>query len=220
MARRSEPVLVIGLGRFGFSLCRELLRQRIAVTAIDRDYDQVQRAADYIPHVLTGDCTEEAVLREAGVMDFSRVVVAIGVDQQSSILTTSILSDLGIPEIWARALGRRHASILSRVGAHHVVQPEADMGERVAHLIGGRVQEYLELDANWALVRTQPPRGLIGIPLGESALRRRRGITVVSVRPSGTGQFQHADAQTVLNAGDDVLVVGKPTDIDDFLESR
>lgn len=217
MAPRTEPVFVIGLGRFGFSLARQLERSGTRVVAIDSDIDQVQRAADHLTEVMAGDGTDEQVLVQAGVSDFTRAVVAIGADQQDSILATSILSDLGVREIWARALGARQAKILQRVGAHHVVQPESDMGERVAHLVGGKMREYVELGPDWVLVATRPPKYLVGVRLGDTQLRRQRGVTVVSVRTENTDRYEHADTDTVLSFGDEIMVVGRRRAIEDFV---
>ncbi|HYP46781.1 MAG TPA: NAD-binding protein [Propionibacteriaceae bacterium] len=84
-------------------------------------------------------------------------MVAIGSDQQSSILTTALLTDLGIGNICAKALDRQHAKILERIGAHHAFQPEHKMGERVAHLLSGQMQDYVEVDEDWPSTRQHRP---------------------------------------------------------------
>lgn len=219
MARtRLESVLVIGLGRFGSSLALELNRRGTDVLALDRDLALVQRLAGVIGRVVAVDSTDLDALREIGAAEFDRAVVAIGVDQQSSILTTSLLSDLGVSDIWAKALDHQHARILERVGAHHVFQPEQEMGERVAHLISGRMLDYVELDRDWALVKSSPPAFLVGVPLGASRLRAKHDVTVVSVKPEGSDAFTTADADTVLRYGDQIVVVGKVADVEKFVE--
>lgn len=215
---RTESVLVIGLGRFGSSLARELGRRGTDVLALDRDLGVVQRLAGVIGRVVAVDTTDVDALREVGAAEFDRAVVAIGVDQQSSILTTALLSDLGISNIWAKALDHQHARILERVGAHHVFQPEHEMGERVAHLISGRMLDYVELDRDWALVKAAPPAFLVGVPLGQSRLRAKHNVTVVSVKPEHTDDFKPADATTVLRYGDQILVVGKVAAVERFVE--
>ena len=216
MARFIEPVVVIGLGRFGTALASELTRGGTEVLAIDSRESVVQRLAGQLRHVVTADSTDIDALRELGVDQFERAVVAIGNDQQSSILTTSLLADLEIADIWAKALDAQHARILSRIGAHHVVQPEAEMGERVAHLVSGRMLDYIGLDLDWALIKTNPPRDIVGVPLGQSKLRARHHVTVVSVKPEGGVDFTYADADTVLRYGDEILVVGHLNDLEKF----
>ncbi|GLY15356.1 hypothetical protein Kisp01_23710 [Kineosporia sp. NBRC 101677] len=148
-------------------------------------------------------------------------MVAIGSDIQASILSTSLLADLEIPNIWAKATNQQHASILSRVGAHHVVFPEHEMGERVAHLLSGRLLDYVELDADFAVIKMKPPRAVVGMPLRESKLRSRWGVTVVAVKPENPGPrsgpgFTYATPDTVLAYGDLILVVGTIEKVERF----
>jgi trk system potassium uptake protein len=218
LAKYAEPVLVLGLGRFGLALTNELLRGGTQVLAVDRDELHVQRLSAIIPNVVVADSTDVAALRQVGAGEFSRAVVAMGGNQEASILTTSILSDMGVKQIWAKALNEQHARILARVGAHHVIQPENDMGERVAHLVGGRMLDYLEIDDNWVLAKAKPPQFLVGISLGESRLRATHRVTVVAYRPERETNFRHTDASTVLTYGDDILAMGTPADLEAFVE--
>lgn len=201
------PVVVIGLGRFGSALALELARRGTEVLAIDNRPKVVQALAGRLTHVITADATDIDALRELGVDEFYRAVVAIGGDLEASILTTSLLAELEIEEIWAKAVTHQHKRILERIGAHHIVLPEHDMGERVAHLVGGRMLDYMEVDEDFALVKTRPPRELVGVPLGETRLRSKYGVTVVCVKSVGE-QFTYATPDTVLQYGDVILVAG------------
>lgn len=216
--REKHPVAVIGLGRFGTSVAFELDRRGIEVLAIDSRPEVVQRLAGRLSQVVVADSTDEDALREVGITSFRRAVVAISTDLQSSILTTALLSDLGVQHIWAKGQSRQHARILERVGAHHVVLPESDMGERVAHLVSGRLLDWLEIEDDWVLARARTPQALIGVPLGQSGLRTKFRVTVVSVRPGGENSFCAVDAETTLGAQCQILVVGKPDDVERFVE--
>lgn len=218
MARHQEPVVVIGLGRFGSALALELDRRGTDVLAIDSRATLVQRLSGRLSRVVTADATDIDVLRELGLGDFRRAVVAIGTDQQASIVTTALLSDLDVDDIWAKALDRQHASILSRVGAHHVVLPEHEAGERVAHLVSGRLLDWIEIAEDWALAKTKPPREFVGVPLGQSGMRQKRHVTVVSVKAQGQPRFCHAGNDTVLSYGDEILVAGHPDDVERFVD--
>lgn len=112
---RNEPVVVIGLGRFGSALALELAKRGTEVLAIDSQPKIVQSMVGQLPHVITADSTDIEALRQLGVGDFHRAVVAIGTDIQASILTTSLLAELGIPDIWAKAITGQHRNILTRV---------------------------------------------------------------------------------------------------------
>ncbi|GLZ12698.1 potassium transporter [Actinomadura sp. NBRC 104425] len=214
---RHDPVVVIGLGRFGTALALELAARGTEVLAIDRRPKIVQGLAGRITQIAAADATDLEALRELGVAEFYRAVVAIGGDLESSILVTSLLVELGVDDIWAKAVTHQHKRILERIGAHHIVLPEHDMGERVAHLVSGRMLDYIELDDGYALVKTHPPREFVGVPLGETKLRSKHGVTVVAVKPKGES-FTYATADTVLQYGDVVLVAGPAGKAERFAE--
>ncbi|MEV0351466.1 TrkA family potassium uptake protein [Nonomuraea sp. NPDC050680] len=215
--RNSDPVVVIGLGRFGAALALELTRRGAQVLAIDNRASMAQRLSGQITHIATADSTDMEALRQLGVPDFYRAVVAIGSDLEASILTASLLVELEIDDIWAKAISRQHGQILRRIGVHHVVLPEHDMGERVAHLVSGRMLDYMQVDENFALVKTRPPREYIGVPLGESNLRRKYGVTVVAVKSEGE-EFTYATAETELGYGDVIIVSGRTEQVERFAE--
>jgi trk system potassium uptake protein len=218
LASHKEPVAVIGLGRFGTALARELARGGTEVLAVDSRPDIVQRLSGQLGHVVVADSTDPDALTEIGIADFNRVVVAIGNDLEASILTTALLAELEIPDIWAKAVSRQQATILERIGAHHVVFPEQDMGERIAHLVAGRLLDWVELDPQWVFAKTRPPREIVGIPLGETGLRKKHRITVVSVKPEHQASYTHADYDTVLTYGSVIVIAGRPDDVERFVE--
>jgi len=209
--------VVIGLGRFGSAVASALTGMGHEVLGIDLDDDLVQDHMDLLTHVVAADTTNQKVLEQLGVADFSHAVVGIG-DVESSILTTSELASIGLPDIWAKAATAAHGRILERVGAHHVVFPEGDMGERVAHLVTGRMIDYIELDDDFALVETTAPREVVGKSLGEAGIRDRFGVTVVCVKPIGQS-FTYATPDTVIGAGDLLLVAGKTAHAERFAET-
>ncbi|MQA86094.1 MAG: TrkA family potassium uptake protein [Streptosporangiales bacterium] len=211
-------MVVIGLGRFGSALALELTRLGTEVLAVDNRPKVVQNLAGQLTHVVTADSTDIEALRQIGVPEFYRAVVAIGTDVEASILTTSMLVELEIEDIWAKAVTLQHGRILERIGTHHVVFPEHDMGERVAHLVSGRLLDYVEIDQDYAMVKTKPPKELVGIPLGESRLRSKYGVTVASVKTEDEA-FTYATPETVLMYGDIIVVVGKIGDIERFAEA-
>ncbi|MGN9842148.1 potassium channel family protein [Nonomuraea sp. H19] len=214
---KGDPVIVIGLGRFGSSLAMELTRRGTEVLAIDHRPKITQALAGHITQIATADATDIEALRQLGVPDFYQAVVAIGSDIEASILTTSLLVELEVEDIWAKAISTQHGRILSRIGAHHVVFPEHDMGERVAHLVSGRMLDYMQVDENFALAKTKPPKEYVGVPLGRSNLRRKFGVTIVAVKSPGE-DFTYATAETELTYGDIILVSGRTEQVERFAE--
>lgn len=212
---KGEPVVVIGLGRFGSALALELTRRGVEVLAIDRRSKVVQSLSIHLAHVVAADSTDIEALRQLGVPDFYRAVVAIGTDIQASVLTTLLLAELQVDDIWAKAITGQHGRILERIGAHHVVFPENDMGERVGRTLSGGMLDYIELDKNFAIVKTVPPKDLVGIPLGDSRLQTKYGVMVLSVKSQGEN-FTSATPDTVLLYGDVIVVAGTVKDVERF----
>ncbi|MFD1934139.1 MULTISPECIES: potassium channel family protein [Nonomuraea] len=214
---RNDPVVVIGLGRFGTALALELTRRGTEVLAIDSRPKVVQALSGQITQIAIADSTDSEALTQLGVPDFYRAVVAIGNDLEASILTTSLLVDMAVEDIWAKAVSRQHGQILTRIGAHHVVLPEHDMGERVAHLVSGRMLDYMQVDEGFALAKTRPPKEYVGVRLGSSGLRKKFGVTVVAVKSPGE-EFTYATAETELSYGDVILVSGRTENVERFAE--
>jgi trk system potassium uptake protein TrkA len=170
--RRSDTVLVIGLGRFGSALATSLEDMGHDVLGVDLDPGLVADHASALSQVMEADTTRLDTLRQIGAEDVGAAVVAIGTDIEASILTTAALVDLGVTPIWAKALTEPHARILERIGASEVVFPERDMGVRVAHQVTGRMIDWFQLDDGFALVETRAPASMIGKTLQESQARR------------------------------------------------
>jgi trk system potassium uptake protein TrkA len=209
--------VVIGLGRFGKSLALELMEEGTEVLGIDEDPKNVQRLAGRLTHVVEADSTNEEALRQLSVHEFDRAVVGIGSNLEASILTASILVNFGIRSIWAKAISHSHKLILTQLGVHHVVRPEHDMGKRVAHLVRGRMIDYIEFDDGYAIVKTTPPESLHGLPLGESRVRSKFGVTIVGVKRKGE-DFTHATPETVVEDGDLIIVSGPEDNVEGFSE--
>lgn len=214
-AKPGEQVLVAGLGRFGGAVAAELGRLGMEVLGIDNIPKNVQYYADLVTHVVEGDATDVEVLRQLGVGELRHAVVGIGSDIEASILTTAALDELGVPGIWAKAVSATHGRILERVGAHHVIHPEHDMGHRVAHLVGGRVQEWFQIDEDFAIVETTAPGRLVGRSLAELDVRAKHHVTVVFVKAAG-GSFTDATPDTVLERDDVLLVAGSTSAVEAF----
>ncbi|WP_193103457.1 TrkA family potassium uptake protein [Brachybacterium sp. FME24] len=217
MARgaRDDGVLVIGLGRFGASIALTLEKLGTQVLAIDEQEDLVQKYSGQLTHVVRADATQPEVLDQVGAGDFSIAVVGVGTSIESSVLIAANLVDLGKPVIWAKAISAAHGRILQRIGSHHVVYPEADAGKRVAHLVNGRLMDFIEFDDGFAIVKMRPPREVQGMTLAESDIRAKFGVTVVGVKSPGK-DFTYAVPETMVAAHDLVIVSGHTHLIEKF----
>ena len=215
----SDGVVVIGMGRFGESLARELMASGTEVMGIDADDKTVQRLAGLLTHVVAADSTDEQALRQLGIHEFERVVVGIGSNLEASILTCSVLQAIGVKDIWGKAISAAHGRILSQLGVQHVIRPEHDTGRRVAHLVAGRLLDYIEFDDGFAIVKMRPPKCTLEEPLGNSGVRTKYGVTIVGVKREGQ-DFTHATQETVVHEGDLIIVSGPRNKVEDFSEMR
>jgi trk system potassium uptake protein TrkA len=208
-------VLVVGLGRFGSALAEDLQRLGHDVLAVDASYDLVQEWSDRLTHVAQVDATSPTAMRQIGAHEVDVAVVAIGTGIEASLLSTGVLVDLGIREIWAKAITTAHGRLLERIGAGHVVYPERETGKRVAHLLSGRLMDYIEFDDGFAIVKMKAPREAFGKTLGETALRSKYGVTIVGVKRAGQ-DFTHAIPETLVQDGDLLIVSGASHLIEKF----
>jgi trk system potassium uptake protein TrkA len=215
-AQHQGAILVVGLGRFGSAVAATLTQMGHEVLAIDTDGERVTEHSEVVTHAALADSTSERVLRQLGVPELNTAIVCIGNDIEASVLTTAALVDLGVSNVWAKAITESHGRILERVGASHVVFPEAEMGGRVAHLVTGSMIEYIALDEDFVLIETRAPMVIVGRPLVETGLRANFKVTVVCVKPEG-GAFTYANFDTVLGPNDLIVVAGHRDDIARFV---
>lgn len=214
----SDNIVVVGLGRFGGAVAEALMRMGHDVMGIDRDTELVQLWADKLTHAVQADSTNEDVMRQLGVAEFSHAIVGIGTDLAASLMSLMVLTELGIKDIWVKALTPEHGQIAKRVGAHHIVYPEADMGARVAHLITGRMMDYIEFDDGFAIAKIRAPDMTHDMTLAQSHVREKFGVTVVGVKRPGE-DFQHALPDTRVLPADILIVSGATRKIEQFASS-
>lgn len=210
-----DSVVVIGLGRFGGAVAQSLMRLGSDVMGIDRKEELVQAWGDRLTHAVQADSTNENVMLQLGVADFSHAIVAIGSDLAASLMTLMVLTELGIKDIWVKAMTPEHGQIAQRIGAHHVVYPEADMGARVAHLITGSMMDFIEFEDGFGIAKIQAPPYTHHQTLAESHVRSRFGVTIVGVKRSNE-DFQHALPETRVLPADLLIVSGPTKKIEEF----
>jgi trk system potassium uptake protein TrkA len=203
-----DDVLVIGLGRFGGAAAVELQKLGHRVLGVEIDGALAESYLGRLTRVVQADASEARIIDTVKARSFSIAVVGIGSSVESSVLASANLVDAGVESIWAKALSPEHGRILERIGVHNVVRPEADSGRRVAHLVNGKLQDYIEFDDGFAIIKMRPPQETLGFTLEQSALRSKYGVTVVGVKSPGQ-DFTYAIPQTKVMQGDTLIVAGK-----------
>ena len=198
--------LVIGLGRFGSAVAVTQDQLGYEILAVEKNPSRVQAFAGRFP-LVEADATSKDALEQLGAREFRSAVVGVGSSLEAAVLITANLVDMGISSIWVKATSSQHGRILRRVGAHHVVYPEFDAGQRAAHLVSGRMLDYIEMEkGGFTIVKMRPPTELHGFTIGQSKVRSRYGVTVFGLMSPGE-PFEYATPDTLVSA-EDVLVVG------------
>lgn len=212
----NERVAVIGLGRFGSALARTLTELGYEVTAIDLNPQIVQDLADHVTLAAQGDGTDQELLVQLGVEQSDVAIAAQSLNLEASVLTTLLLKKLGVPWVVAKAKTSLHGELLRKVGADRVVFPELDAGRRLAHSLGVRhITDYLSLSATTGIAKLEAPSTLIGKTLGECTAQLSSKINVLLIK-RGTSLITVPHYQEVIQARDELVIVGADQDIEEF----
>ncbi len=218
-----RQIIVVGLGRFGTSVASTLFKRGHEVLAIDRHERRVQDVVSQVTYAVQADATDEAALKKLGVTNFDLAVVAVGgTDVQSSVLATVLLQRMGIPQVAARAQNPLHGLTLEKIGAHPVVYPEREAGERLAHSLSlPQVTDYMELSPSFGISKITAPAWTVGETLEEADLgpRSKSGLTVLIVMRAHD-VIINPDRFERIEAGDILVLTGKDEHLERFERSR
>jgi len=216
-----KQVAIIGLGRFGMSLLKELNRMGCDVLAIDSDDNKVNEAADIATHSVQADSMDEQVLKSMGIRNIDIVIVAIGQNVQASILTTITLKELGVKKIVAKAQNLLHGKVLEKVGADLVIYPERDMAVKLAKtLLSHNILDHINLSPQYSIMELIAPKIFVGKSLAEIDVRKKMRVTILAIKREEE-IIVALRAGQVINAGDTLVALGKNEDLQrlDDLES-
>ncbi|ONI45287.1 potassium transporter Trk [Epulopiscium sp. SCG-B10WGA-EpuloA2] len=203
---KSKQFIVCGIGKFGTSLATELAKGGYEVLVVDGNEDRIQEISSVVTHAVQANTTDVDAMKALGIRNFDVGIVAIGNDIQSSIMTTLILKELGIPYVVAKATSTIHERVLRKIGADRVIQPELDMGKRIAtNLISGNIVEHIQLSADYSIAEIQALKEWIGKSIVDVNLRNRYGINVIAIQRKGKLDISPRPDYVFLE--DDVLVV-------------
>lgn len=211
-----KEFVVIGLGRFGGSIVRELIEQGADVMAIDIDSLRVDEFASIATKAVVADTTDASVLKSLGIRNFEHVIVAIGENIQASILTTLMLKEIGVKKITVKAQNDYHAKVLDKIGADKVVHPERDMGIRIAHnMLSNNVLDYLELSDEHSIMEVKANERLAGFTLIGLDIRAKYGINIVAIK-RGKEILVSPPADMEIQLQDILIIIGSDADINRF----
>src|SRR5699024_1220270 len=212
----NKEVAVIGLCRFGSSIVRELREAETDVLVIASDEARAIEFAAIATEIVIGNTTDETVLKNLGLRNFDNVIVAIGDNIQSSILTTLLLKDLGGKKVTVKAQSDYHARVLDKIGADVVVHPERDMGRRIAHrLVSSSVLDYLELSDEHSIVEIYATEKLANQTLLDLDIRAEYGVSVIAIK-RGADIIVSPDPTVNIKETDVLIVIGTDNELNRF----
>lgn len=203
-----KSYVVIGLGRFGSTLARQLCKLGAEVLAMDVHHDLVQQVADDVTHAVVGDAQDKDVLRALGVRDFDCAIVAIGTNLAASVLTVMNLQELEVPYIICKAHDETHSRVLQKLGVNKVVIPEQENAARLARSLNSHnVLDYIELSEDYGILELPAPKSWIGRSLKELHIRAKLGVNIIAVE-NGQKTNVSPSADYVIGEGDIMVVLG------------
>ena len=207
---------VIGIGRFGLSLIKELVSLGHEVLAVDKNSDKINKVMDFATHAVEADAMDEMVIKALGLKNFDVVVVTIGEDLQSNILITILLRESGVKKIVAKASNELHGRVLEKIGADMIVYPERDMGIKIAKsLSSNSIMEFIEVSPDYSLIELHAPKQFYEKTLTESNIRHKYNISVLAIRRNLEVIVSPQAAEKII-LGDILVVLGKNDAIQTF----
>lgn len=208
MKTEDKQFAVVGLGRFGLSVCQELVDSGAQVLAVDVDEEKVQEASHIATQAIIANCTHEETVAELKLNDYDMVMVSIGENVNASMLATLVIKEHGAKSVWVKANDRSHVKILQKIGADHIIMPERDMGIRVARkMLDQRVVEFHELGSGWAMTEVVIGGKWLGHTIDELPFIGEESVSVSSFR-RGPDLKPSPSLDISLEIGDMLVVVG------------
>ena len=207
---------VIGLGRFGSSIIKELRELNVNVLAIDKDEAVINDYKDMVTEAVIGNTMDENVLKSVGITNFDHVIVAIGENLQASILTTLILKDLGVEKVTVKAQNDYHGRVLEKIGADAVIHPERDIGRLLAHrLVSAHTLDILEISDDHSIVEFKAIDDFTDKTLEQLDFRNEFGVSVLAIK-----RHEHIivspDANTKIIEDDILILIASYQDLSKF----
>lgn len=203
-----KSYIVIGLGRFGQTLARQLCMLGAEVLVVDKRNDLVQQVADDVTHAVVGDAQDKEVLRALGARNFDCAIVAIGSNLAASVLTTMNLKELDVPYVICKAHDETHRRVLEKLGVDRVIIPEQENAQRLARSLNSHnVLEYIELSEEYGILEIPAPGVWVGKTLKELNVRAKLGVNIIAVEnEKQTNVSPSADYR--VGSGDVMVVLG------------
>lgn len=217
---KKKQIVVVGLGRFGSSVCRELYQLGHEVMALDMDPEKVEDVAEFASQATVADATDKSQLKALGVRNFDQAIIAIGDDLQASVLCTLMLKEIGLEKVWVKARDMQHKKILEKVGADRVIQPEYEMGIRTAHHINSeKIVDYIDLSKDYSIVEMAATKKIAEKSLLQLDIRAKFSCIILALK-RGEDVNIAPRPDDIVHEGDILVVMGHRNDLKRLEEKR
>ncbi|MBO5779126.1 MAG: TrkA family potassium uptake protein [Clostridia bacterium] len=205
-----KSFVVFGLDAFGQTLAVSLEQSGHQVMVIDQNDEAVRKVADITTDAIIGDPMSESVLRKAGVNAYDTAVISFPGEINNTILLTMMLKDMGVKRVVARACSELECRVLEKIGVDHIVFPERDMGEKLAHTLDKQnVFEYLRYSEDYSIVEKKVPAAWVGKTIIDLNVRRKYGVNIIAINEDGKGKINISPApDRVFLDGDVITLIG------------
>ena len=203
-----KSYMVIGLGRFGMEVARQLCALGCEVLAVDTRSELVQQISGDVTHAVVADARDKDVLKALGAKEFDCAIVSIGGSLADSVLATMNVKELGIPKVVCKAHDETHRQVLLKLGADQVVIPEQENAGRLARSLSSHnVLDYIELSDDYGIIEVPAPKSWQGKSLKELNVRAKLGVNIIAIKgEAGINVSPAADFQ--IRGGDIVVMLG------------
>lgn len=207
MKREKEQILIIGLGKFGMSVAKELSKYDAEVMAVDESSELVDEVAKYVTHAARVDAGDVEALKKLGIHTFDVAIIGIGDNLESSIMIALSLKELKVPYIIAKSRDEKHTRLLTMIGVDKVVQPEKDAGVRIAKsLMHKSIIDRVEFGKEYSVIEIETPEEWIGTALNRLNVRAKYGINIVCVEKKD-GKVIIPTADYVIEEKDNLMLI-------------
>lgn len=228
----SKKFIVIGLGDFGWNVAVSLAENGAEVIAVDRSMDIIEDIKDKVTYAVRFDSTEEKPLQQLGIDKVDAVIVSIGTNFENTLLTSVLLLQMGVKKVVARAASQIQETILSKLGVHHIINPESEIAKRVAtNLLNEEILDYISLGDDYHIVQVKAPQAVVGKSLQELDIRIKYNVNLITIKRYYQIEMEDTKekitkeriygvptASTVIEKDDILILLGKDKDIKNFVE--
>ncbi|MBO5333546.1 MAG: TrkA family potassium uptake protein [Clostridia bacterium] len=181
--KTNNSYAVLGLGRYGYAVAKELVENGAEVLVVDSNEDLINDVVDEFPICRCADITDADAIKQLGMANIDIAIVAVASNLETSVMATTLCKDMGVKTVITKCANEMQCRILSKVGADKVVLPEYEAGTRLAkNLLSSGFVDILELTSNVSLVEIDVKPDWVGKNLIELNLRKKYSINVIAIQ--------------------------------------